>query len=60
MLLLEDTAVIQRLEDQKLFENYLGEQECSEELTWVGKKVEKAGYPYRFKGYIIKMKLRAF
>lgn len=45
MLLLEDTAVIQRLEDQKLFENYLGEQECSEELTWVGKKGGKSRVP---------------
>lgn len=34
MLLLKSALVIQRLEAQKLFENYL-EQECSGELTWV-------------------------
>lgn len=34
-LLLDNTVVIQRLEAQKLFENYLGEQECSLELTWI-------------------------
>lgn len=34
-LLLDNTVVIQRLEAQKLFENYLGEQECSLKLTWI-------------------------
>lgn len=41
MLLLKSALVIQRLEAQKLFENYL-EQECSEELTWVGREGERS------------------
>lgn len=40
MLLLKNTLVMQRLEAQKLPESYL-EQECSEELTWVGREGER-------------------